>query len=247
MTDVRQPTWTPPGRASRAGRAAALVLGVLLLLPGLALGAAGGVLLWADAHRSGGFVTSPEERFTSPGAALVSDRIDLRAGPDWLPVGSALGTARLEVTAETAEEVFVGIAPAADARAYLDGVRRTAVDGLGFDGPADAEDEIPGGPPPGPPGDQDFWTVQVSGTGPQQLTWDPADGDWVFVVMDADGSPGVDVRARIGAELPALTGIGWAVVAAGLVVSLLAVLLLRPALVRPVEDWPAARARPVGD
>ncbi|SDC03594.1 hypothetical protein SAMN05660690_0285 [Geodermatophilus telluris] len=244
MTGVRQTTWTaPPRRAGRTGRVVALVLGVLLLLPGLALVTGGGVLLWASAlHRSDGFVVSPEERLGSPGHALVSDRIDLRAGADWLPVSAALGRARIEVTPATAEEVFLGIAPAADARAYLDGVGRTTLDALGFDGPADAADEIPGGAPPGAPADQDFWTAQVAGRGPQQLTWEPADGDWVLVVMNADGSAGVDVQGRVGAELPALAGIGCAVLGAGLVVTLLAVLLVRPGLGRTVEDWPTVRA-----
>jgi hypothetical protein len=244
MTGSPHPTWSAaPRRASGTGRAVALVLGVLLLLPGLALVTGGGVLLWAHhLDRSDGYVTSPEERFSSPGHALVSDRVDLRAGGDWVRLVPALGTARIEVTPDIADQVFLGIAPADDARAYLDGVARTAVDALGFDIPADAGDEIPGGTPPGAPTDQDFWIAHVSGTGPQLLTWEPADGDWVFVLMNADGSAGVDVRARIGAELPALAGIGWAVLGAGLVVTLLAGLLLRPTPRRAVDDWPTIRA-----
>jgi len=36
----------------------------------------------------------------------------------------------------------------------------------------------------------------------------------VFVLMNADGSPGVYVRARIGASFPALGGIGGGVLTA---------------------------------
>ncbi|RFU22494.1 hypothetical protein D0Z06_04380 [Geodermatophilus marinus] len=218
---------------------------MLLLLPGLGLLAGGGALLWAHhLHRADGFVVSPEERFTSPGHALVSDRIDLGAGADRLLRAAPVGTARIEITPDPADRVFVGIAPAAEAQAYLDGVARTAVDALGFDTPADAEDEVPGGAPPGAPADQDFWTAQASGAGPQQLTWDPAGGRWAFVVMNADGSAGIDVRGRIGAELPSLGGIGWAVIGAGLVVILLAGLLLRPALRRDTDDRPDVRTLP---
>ncbi|WP_448625920.1 hypothetical protein [Geodermatophilus sp. URMC 64] len=238
----------PVRRRSRtAGRTVALVFGVLLLLPGIGLLAGGGVLLWAHwFDRSDGFVQSPAEDFGSYGYALVSDRIDLRAGPDWLPVSAALGDARLEVTGNGADDVFVGIAPVADATAYLEGVQRTAVDGLGFDGPATSSDQLPGGEPAGPPADQEFWIAQTSGPGTQQVTWDPAEGDWMFVVMNADGSAPVDVRARIGAEFPALGGIGWGVLAAGLVVTVLAAALIRPTVRRlPERSVDYATRRPV--
>ncbi len=222
------PAWPAPSRKpTRAGRFVALVLGALLLLPGLGLLGGGGTLLWAHyLHRSDGFVVSPEEGFSSVGHALVSDRIDVSAVPDWLPVPDDLGTARLEVTGSGARSVFVGIAPAADAQAYLDGVQRTVVDGLGFDAPATAGDQLPGGEPSGPPTDQNFWIAQASGHGTQEVTWDPTDGDWMFVVMNADGSPLVGIEARIGAELPALGKIGWGALFVGSLLSFAAVRLL---------------------
>ncbi|MGY1728593.1 hypothetical protein ACI79J_16625 [Geodermatophilus sp. SYSU D01062] len=206
----------PVRRTTRARRVGAGVAGALLLVPGLALAAGGGTVVWAHAHeRSDGFVVSPWEGFRSDGSALVSDRVDLAAAPDWLPLPESLGDARLEVTATGAADVFVGIAPADDAERYLDGVARTVVGGLGFDGPATGGDPLPGGAPAEPPAGQDLWTAQASGTGTQAVTWDPAGGDWVFVVMNADGSPGVDVEARIGAEAPVLGGIGWAALVVG--------------------------------
>jgi hypothetical protein len=212
------------------------VLGALLLLPGLAGVGGGGIVLWADAlDRSDGFVVSPQEDFGSVGHALVSDRIDLAAGPDWLPMSTALGDARLEVTGTGADAVFVGIAAEADVRAYLDGVRRTVVDGLGFDAPATESDELPGGEPSGPPTEQEFWIAEATGHGTQEVTWDPSDGDWMFVVMNADGSPQVEVEARIGAELPALGWIGWGALGVGSVLTFVAVRLLVRAA-RPTWD-----------
>jgi hypothetical protein len=224
----------PARKPTRTGRVLALVLGVLLLLPGLGLLGGGGTLLWAHhLDRSDGFVVSPREGFSSVGHALVSDRIDLSAVSSWLPVPGTLGTARLEVTGTGPRTVFVGIAPAADARAYLDGVQRTVVDGLGFDAPATDGDQLPGGEPPGPPADQDFWIAEATGRGTQEVTWEPADGDWMFVVMNADGSPLVGVEARIGAELPALGGIGWGALTVGSLVSFAAVRLLVRGLRQP--------------
>jgi len=205
----------------------ALIIGVLLLLPGLALLGAGGALLWADwTNRSDGIVVSPEETFSTQGYALVSERIDLRTDADWVPVSAALGTARVDVTGPGSDEVFVGIAPVADATAYLGDVQRTVIDDLGFDGSPTAADERSGGAPSGPPAEQDFWTASVSGSGTQQLTWDPAEGDWMLVVMNADGSAGLQVEARVGAEFPALAGIGWGLLIGGAILTAIAIALL---------------------
>jgi hypothetical protein len=243
MAATPPPPWaTPPSAGLGPGRVVALVLGiVLLVLPGIGLIGAGGVLLWANStDRSDGFLFSPSEQFSSEGYALVSERIDLQTDADWLPLSVALGTARVEVTATGSDEVFVGIAPVADATAYLGDVQRTVVKDLGFDAPANSYDQIAGGQPSGPPTEQDFWTASVTGPGTQRLTWDPAEGDWMFVMMNTDGSAGVSVDARIGATLPALRGIAWGLLAGGLFLLLLGVLVMVLALRRR----PAAYAGP---
>jgi hypothetical protein len=222
-----------------------MVIGVLLLLPGLGLLGGGGIALWMDVfHRSDGFVVSPQESFSSDGYALVSDRIELSSVPYWVPVSENLGTARLEVTGIAARDVFVGIAPAIDARTYLDGVQRTVVDGLGFEGPVTGSDQLPGGEPPSPPADQDFWIASASGPGTQEVVWEPADGDWMFVVMNADGSPVVDVNARIGAEFTSLSWIGWALLVVGGTLTFVAVVLLVRAGRRPLD--PSVYREPSG-
>ena len=245
MTAPVPASWSPPAeppRTSRgAGRIVALVVGVLLLLPGLGLLGAGGTLLWADwTSRSDGFVVSPDEVFTSQGYALVSERIDLRTDADWLPISAALGTARIEVTGPGQEEVFVGIAPVADATAYLGGVQRTVIDDLGFDQAAGSAEDLPGGAPSGPPADQGFWVAQAAGPGTQQLTWEPAEGDWMLVIMNADGSAGLQVEGRVGAEFPALEGIAWGLLIGGALLTAVAVLLLVFAIRTPGDRRPAS-------
>lgn len=172
------PTPTRPARQRRgAPRVVALALGSLLLLIGIPLMTAGGLLLWTHGvHRSDGFVTSPEDRFTTSSPALVSDRIDLQDGADWLPVHAALGDARLEVTPRGTDAVFVGVARAADVQAYLRGVSRTTIEDLGFGDSVRESDQPPGTAPPGRPADQDFWIAQASGTGVQRVTWPAGDG-----------------------------------------------------------------------
>lgn len=222
-----------PPRRWRAGRVIALVLGLLVLLAGLGLLAGGGALLWADQSKrtDDGYLFSPGTRLSSPGYALVSDRIDLAAGAGWVPVSEALGTARLRASGG-GQDLFVGIAPADQASAYLGGVQRTVVDELGTAPAATGQVEMPGTAPTGRPGARTFWVEQATGAGPQQVDWVPANGIWTVVVMNADGSAGVDADLRGGATVPALTGIAWGLLALGALVTLVGVLVVAPALRR---------------
>ncbi len=61
--------------------------------------------------------------------------------------------------------------------------------------------ERQGGPPEGPPAEQTFWVASATGAGEQTLEWEPEDGSWNVVVMNADGSRGVAADLSIGAEL----------------------------------------------
>src|SRR4051794_31003988 len=222
------PVQAPPSRWG-AGRVIALVVGVILLLPGLGLLVGGGALLWADnSHRtSDGYLTSDSQTFETSGFALTSDRVDLSTGADWVPVSSTLGTARFSVTAtDPGTDVFIGIAPAADVSGYLDGVRRTVVDDLGSTFGTTGISQVDGGAPAGPPTDQTFWTAQASGSGAQALTWKPTSGDWVLVVMNADASAGVRVTGTVGATVPSLVGLAWGLLIAGALITAIGVLLI---------------------
>ncbi|MDQ1660941.1 MAG: hypothetical protein QOJ68_921 [Blastococcus sp.] len=218
-----------PGTTRRwsAGRIVALVLGICLLLPGLGLLAGGGALLWVEqVDRNGqGFLNSTPEAFATPGYALSSERIDLATGADWLPASVALGRVQVNVTGTNGSPVFVGIAPVKEAAAYLAGVRHTVIADLGIDSSGSGT-LVSGGAPAGRPGDQGFWVSKVSGVGSQHLSWSPEKGNWTLVVMNADASAGVAVQAGVGATVPALGTIAWFVLLAGLVVSLVGVLLI---------------------
>ncbi|SOE00212.1 hypothetical protein [Blastococcus haudaquaticus] len=222
--------WVPPPPPARmgAGRVLAVVLGALVLLPAIGLLTGGGVLLWADTwgREDDDYLFTATDEFSTAGHAMQSDRIDLETDADWVPLSAALGTARVEVTsADAGEDVFIGVGPTADVEAYLGGVERTVIDDLGLDTSA-GQELLPGGAPSGPPTQQDFWTVEASGPGTQQLSWEPADGSWTLVIMNADGSAGVSVDARIGATAPALGGLAWGILAGGLFLGLVSVLVL---------------------
>ena len=74
---------------------------------------------------------------------------------------------------------------------------------------------VDGGTPGSAPGTQDFWVASATGSGARTLVWDPADGSWTVVVMNADGRPGIDVGADLGARMPALLWIALGVLARG--------------------------------
>jgi hypothetical protein len=114
----------------------------------------------------------------------------------------------------------------ADAKTYLDGVQRTVVDDLGTGSAATGQTLIAGDAPSGAPGDQDIWTDSVSGSGTQRLDWAPGQGNWMLVVMNTDASAGLVVDGRIGATAPALDGLAWGVLIAGLFVTIIGVLLV---------------------
>ena len=92
--------------------------------------------------------------------------------------------------------VFVGIATRADADSYLKGVQHSVVTEI-----ADSGTEYvahAGGVPSTGPGDAGIWTAQTNGTGRQDLTSTPKDGSWAVVVMNADGTGPVHVKADVG-------------------------------------------------
>jgi hypothetical protein len=70
------------------------------------------------------------------------------------------------------------------------------------------------------------------------VLWKPASGSWTVVVMNADGRPGVDVRADLGARMPAVPWIAAGLLAAG-VVFLAGGVLLSVRATRGHRDRPA--------
>jgi hypothetical protein len=121
---------------------------------------------------------------------------------------------RIRVTAADPEPpVFVGIGPSADVDRYLAGVNHTVIS----DFRTDTVEVESGGTTASAPGTQDFWVASSTGPGTRTLTWDLTDGSWTVVVMNADGRPGIDVRADLGARIPALPWIALGFLLAGTV------------------------------
>jgi hypothetical protein len=213
-----QPSRQAAARSSRwtGGRVAALVIGTLLVLVSLALLGGGGTGLWADlTQRDAGYVTTGTHEFSTSGAALATEPTHLGApGVAWLYSPGILGKVRIRVTPVSAgRALFVGIGRSSDVDRYLAGVNHTVISDF-FGNKAEA---VSGGTPRSAPGAQNFWVASSTGPDARTLKWDPHGGSWTVVVMNANGRPGIGVRADLGARMPAVLWIAIGLLIAGAV------------------------------
>ena len=186
----------------KAGRVTSLVVGSLLVLISLVLLGGGGTGVWAElTQRDAGYVTTGVHEFSTSGSALATEPTHLGSpGVGWLYSPGLLGTVRIRVTPLNAgPAMFVGIGRSSDVDRYLAGVNRSVITDY-FGSKAKA---VSGGAPQSAPGAQHFWVASSTGLGSRTLKWDPHGGSWTVVVMNANGRPGIGVRADLGARMPA--------------------------------------------
>ena len=222
----------PPADGWTTGRIVTVVLGAILLFMSTGLLAGGGALIWADqTQREGAYLWTDTADLTSNRYALTSDSMRLDTdGADWV-MDDFLGTARLEVTPDDRRDaLFVGVADTADANAYLSGVGHDRLSDLGAPwagaGTGAAMTGIDGGPPEAAPGEVDIWVAESSGTGTQTVDWQPRDGNWTVVIMQADGAAGLAVQARAGATAPGLAWLAGGLFTLGVILVLVGGLLV---------------------
>lgn len=217
------------GSGWTGGRIVMLVVGSLLAFTALGIAGGGATLVAADqmARDSDGFLTSPTERLATSGFAITSEDIHLRVdGTLDLVPDDVIGDVRLSADAAAGTELFVGIAPTAEAAAYLDDVRHDTLTEVRDGDPL--YQSTAGAAPATPPTEQEFWVAGATGMEPE-LTWRLQEGDWTAVIMNADGSAVVAADVSAGAEVPALqTAIAALFLTAGLLLVLGAVLIAVP-------------------
>jgi hypothetical protein len=201
----------------RAPRVALITTAAVTALMAVLLLVAGGAALWGNAQKNEqGYLTTDSERFASETRAIATQSLDVDSDlPGWLVGEESYGDIRLQVRGNDEQPVFVGIAPTRDVERYLSGAAHATLTDVDYD-PFDAEYRNAAGERPlAPPVEQYFWETSTHGPGDQVLTWDVRDGDWSVVVMNADGSSGVDVDVSAGANVPVLATIGWVLMATG--------------------------------
>jgi hypothetical protein len=218
------------------GRSIALVVtGALASLFAVGLLAVGGVALWGDSQKdSDGYLSTDTHQFETGTRALATENLDVDLGDgDFIAESDDLGKVRVQVDSRGDDPVFVGIARTSDVEDYLAGVSHSTLTDVQTS-PFEAEyDGHAGDRRPGAPADSHIWAASEHGSGKQTLNWEIEDGDWSVVVMNANGSAGVDADISTGAKLPFLSALGWTALGSGGFVLIVGVALLVMGIRRP--------------
>jgi len=187
------------------------VLGAALVLAG-----SGTLGLSALQQHEGGFFTSSAATLATGTSALVTDEVAVEQGRPGNPSTDLgdLARVRIRAGATDAAPVFLGIGRTADVDAYLRGVAHDRMVGFALSPFSVRFDSTPGSAALAP-GAQTFWVARATGLGMRSLLWDKEPGAWSAVAMNADGSPGVAVRADVGLRFAFLLPAGAALLTAG--------------------------------
>lgn len=200
-----------------------MVAGAVLVLCSVGLFGGGGVALWAQVNRNGGYADLGTASYTVPGYAIASDTIGLHEATGL--VQHVIGTVRIRVTgANRTTPIFVGIAPATAASRYLAGVDYATARGVAAH--HGVYTEHAGSAPTMRPAQARIWAAQAAGPGTQTLTWTIRSGDWMVVAMNADASRPVSLQVNVAATLPALPWIAAGLLIGGFIVLAGGVLLI---------------------
>jgi hypothetical protein len=241
-----EPTSQTPGRRLGGGQIAAFITAGVIAVISVGLIGLGAIALWGDSEKDAhGYVSTGYEQYTSSTRAITTQNLDADLdGLGEIADQGALGSIRLKAAPTMDAPVFVGIARTDDVTRYLKGTSHAVLTDVDYS-PFRAEYARQGGAGrPAAPAKQSFWAASAHGSTTQTLTWDIQDGDWSVVVMNADGSAGVNAGISAGVELPWLGGLGWGLVGGGtlllLVAGAITLVAAAPARRRTTAPAPAA-------
>jgi hypothetical protein len=235
--------YTPAKRRS-GGRIASIVAGGVAAVLAIGFIAAGALLLWGDSKKDDqGYLSTGKDRYAASTYALASDNLDVDLdGAGVIMDRDDLGIVRLKAESRAGQPVFIGIARTSDVSDYLRDTSYTTVTDVDYSPFHASYSDHGGDRRPALPADQGFWAASAHGPGSQTVAWDLKDGDWSIVVMNADGSPGVQADISAGAKLPYLTEIGWSSLGGGAILLLTAATLVIFAVRPPRNRSPKTQA-----
>jgi hypothetical protein len=222
-----------PRSSSRDGATLlAVFFGGIIIIASFGILVGGGTLMLVQNafSDSDGFLISGEVSLQVDSYALVGEGVDIDIDvntPSYVrrpKLGDFVTLKLVGTSNDPSKQVFIGIAKEGAASEYFSDVEYDAV--VDLDWPYDqALDHQPtvsydthhGGAPSQAPATETFWEVSITGSGAQTLEWEPEEGNFWFVVMNADGSSGVDVDMQMGAKVPFLRYIGNMLFAGGFI------------------------------
>ena len=222
------------------GRILLIIFGVLFVLGGIGLTFGGSILVWAyhSPTDEEGFVSFGPVQIERDSYAVVTGPVDIDEEAmevlDWL----GLGPVKVRGSSNDPEkDIFIGVASKGQVESYLEDVNydelTRVTHWLSFH---KAEyTNHPGDSAPAPPIVLSFWSQPLeSGPGTQTLEWEPAPGRHALVLMNDDGSQGIDFDVEFMVQVPVVVfGLGVGFIVAGVVGLLLGVVMIYFAVRRP--------------
>ena len=216
-TTTSGPDQAAPAHGRGVARVVMIVFGVLAVLFGLAVLAAGGTLVWAQSAQTDedGYFTTHMHRLSSSSYAIASEDLDVGTDvPDWVSGSGRYAKVRISATStDPAKPIFIGIGRSREVADYLGGAAYDEVTDFDTDPFSVTYDHHAGSAPVTEPANQRFWVASASGEGTQTVVWGVRKGTWSVVAMNADASQPVAVDAKLGVKISFL---GW--IAAGVLV-----------------------------
>ena len=224
-------------------RIALVAAGAVLTAVGGILAVGGGAVVAVTG--TDGTLSSGHHPVSSATSALVTDQGDIDEGG-----AGFVADPSIEIAVQDSDQpVFVGIGPSEAVDRYLAGasvetvtdfeVRPFELTTTVRDGSAQLESPL----------DQSFWVAQADGRTAAGTTWRIREGSYRIVVMNADGSPGIEVDGRFGLHVPRLTAIARTALAGGLILVVTGIVLViagarstdTPAPQQPASPYVAVR------
>jgi hypothetical protein len=220
---------------NNGSRIALIVTGSIASLLATALVAGGALALWGDSQKgSDGYLTTDTHRFEASGRALATENLDVDLGDaDWLAETDDLGKVKVTAESRDGKPVFVGIARTSDVEDYLAGVPYSTVDDIEASPFSADYTRHSGQRHPVSPEHAGIWAASSYGNGSRSFEWKVDDGDYSVVVMNADGSLGVDADIKAGADVPFLDELGWSAIGSGAFALVIGIGLISLAVRRP--------------
>jgi hypothetical protein len=203
------------------------VAGIGALIVSAALVVGGATILTATGDD--GFTQVPTLHVTNPAAGVVADDIDLYLDRNRNGFTISPGEFRVLADIESSKDVFVGIGPDHEVMSYLEEAGYTQTRFRGDE----VRLTVPEGSVAGDPSDQDFWLATNADA---SLDWTVTEGDYAFVIVNRDGSAGLDLSIDGAVRVPFLRPIGGALLGIGIVMAVAGLALVYFGLRR--EDPP---------
>ena len=184
-----------------------------------------------------GFIISDPAEIDVSGYAIVLEDMEFDMDPNawrWFQRRGGLLTFKIVTESNNPDnEIFVGVARQQDVENYLDDMEYQKILDANFDfenydlSLRDSDFVLhPGIAPSAPPLIHSYWVTHGSSSDMQEITWEPQAGSYYMVIMNSDGSEGIEANVQVGAKVPFVGSIGNIFITAGVFFGAIGVMMI---------------------